>query len=135
MDVGIPEIPADLFSERAFAHLATMMPDHTPQLSPVWVDFDGKYIIIGGVEGEQIDRNMRMNPHVALEIQDPKDSDRLLIIRGVVMEISRGEPDNPANLPAKQFPNQSYVFRVPNIPRVHYKIKPVHVSTYRSLTR
>ncbi|HEY9231864.1 MAG TPA: pyridoxamine 5'-phosphate oxidase family protein, partial [Blastocatellia bacterium] len=42
----IPEKFRDLFDKRAFAHVATLMPDGTPQVTPVWVDYDGQYVII-----------------------------------------------------------------------------------------
>jgi len=34
----IPSQFADLFKKKAFASLATVMPDGTPQVTPVWVD-------------------------------------------------------------------------------------------------
>lgn len=38
----IPDSHLDLFQKRAFAHLVTLMPDNSPQVTPVWVDFDGE---------------------------------------------------------------------------------------------
>ena len=42
----IPDEFLDLFKKRAFAHFATIMPDGSPQIMPVWVDYDGEYVLI-----------------------------------------------------------------------------------------
>ena len=46
MAAPIPEEFKDLFTKKAFAHLATLMPDGSPQVTPVWCDYDGTYILI-----------------------------------------------------------------------------------------
>mgnify|MGYP001577375420 FL=1 len=78
----IPETYRDLFQKRAFAHLATLMPDGTPQVTPVWCDYDGTYIRINSARGRVKDRNMRRNPQVALGIMDPDNPYRYLAVRG-----------------------------------------------------
>src|ERR1700754_2473320 len=67
----IPEKYRDLFDKKAFANLATMMPDGTPQVTPVWVDFDGTHVLINSALGRQKDKNLRRNPSVAMSIVDP----------------------------------------------------------------
>lgn len=47
----IPEDALDLFEKPALAHLATIMPDGTPHVTPVWVDYDGTHILINTVRG------------------------------------------------------------------------------------
>jgi hypothetical protein len=41
----------DLFSKPAYGHLATLMPDGGPQVSPLWVDYDGTYLMINSARG------------------------------------------------------------------------------------
>ena len=43
MSQAIPEKYHDLFSKRAFASLATLMPDGRPQVTPVWCDLEGDF--------------------------------------------------------------------------------------------
>ena len=38
MTANIPEQYKDLFKKVAFANLATLMPDGSPQVTPVWFD-------------------------------------------------------------------------------------------------
>jgi predicted pyridoxine 5'-phosphate oxidase superfamily flavin-nucleotide-binding protein len=72
----IPSSHADLFKKKAFAHLATLMPDGQPQVTPVWVDYDGHHVIINTAQGRQKDKN--------LSIIDPENPYRYLEVRGRV---------------------------------------------------
>ena len=54
---AIPSSHADLFQKKAFANLATLMPDGKPQVTPVWVEFDGHHVIINTAEGRQKDKS------------------------------------------------------------------------------
>jgi PPOX class probable F420-dependent enzyme len=65
---GIPESFKDLLEKKAFAHLATVGGDDTPQVTPVWIDSDGRYIRFNTPRGRVKDRNLRRNPAVALTI-------------------------------------------------------------------
>ncbi len=68
---AIPEKYLDLFDKKAFAHLATLMADGTPQVTPVWCDYDGTYVLFNSAKERQKDKNIRRNPAVALSLQDP----------------------------------------------------------------
>src|SRR5512140_752438 len=86
----VPKSCQDLLSQktRALAYLATLMPDGTPQLTPLWFDSDGDCILINSGRGRVKDRNMRRRPSVALLIQDPKSDQRYIQIRGRVTSVS-----------------------------------------------
>src|SRR5581483_8166331 len=82
---GMAEIPGkfrDLFEKKAFASLATLMPDGRPQVTPIWIDFDGQHLLINSAKGRQKDKNMRREPRVSLSIQDPENPYRYLEVRG-----------------------------------------------------
>src|SRR5947209_5386872 len=53
----------DLFKKPAFASLATLNPDGSPQVTPVWVDFDGKNIIVNTAKGRVKHRNAEQSPY------------------------------------------------------------------------
>ena len=40
----IPDVFKDLLQKKAFAKLATVNADGTPQVTPVWFDFDGTHV-------------------------------------------------------------------------------------------
>jgi len=126
----IPESYRDLFSKRAFAHLATLMPDGSPQVTPVWCDYDGTHIFVNTAKGRIKDRNMRRNQRVALSIMDPDNPYRYLAVRGRVEEITEASADSHIDSLAKKYLGKDrYPFRQPGEVRVLYKIRPERVST------
>jgi len=126
----IPESYRDLFSKRAFAHLATLMPDGSPQVTPVWCDYDGTHIFVNTAKGRIKDRNMRRNQRVALSIMDPDNPYRYLAVRGRVEEITEEGADSHIDSLAKKYLGKDrYPFRQPGEVRVLYKIRPERVST------
>src|SRR5437764_11433276 len=84
----IPETALDLFQKPALANLATIMPDGTPQVTPVWVDFDGTYVLVNTIKGRQKALNMERQPKVGLDIVDPGNPWHWLSIRGHIAEIT-----------------------------------------------
>jgi PPOX class probable F420-dependent enzyme len=128
----IPEQYLDLFQKRAFCHLATLMPDGSPQITPVWVDLDGEYVIVNSARGRQKDRNLQRDGRVALEIQDPDNPYRYLLVRGRVVEITeKGADASIDQLAQKYLGLDKYPHRQPGEVRVIFKIKPEHVSGSR----
>ena len=130
MSNNIPETYRDLFQKQAFAHLATLMPDGTPQVTPVWCDYDGTHIRINSAKGRVKDRNMRLNPQVALEIMDPDNPYRYLSVRGRVTEITENGADAHIDSLAKKYlGRERYPWRKAGEVRVLYKICPDRVSS------
>jgi len=87
---GIPQEFNDLMEDetKAFAFLATTMKDGSPQVTPVWFNTDGDYILVNTAKGRVKERNMRDRPQVALVIPEPGNPYRYLQIRGRVIEIT-----------------------------------------------
>lgn len=128
--VAIPEQYKDLFQKKAFAHLATIGTDGSPQVTPVWCDFDGTHIRFNTAKGRVKDKNLRRNPKVALAIQDPENPYRYIQVRGRVAEIMEQGADTHLDSLAKKYINQDkYPWRKPGEVRVMYKILPEKVQT------
>lgn len=124
----IPESYLDLFQKRAFAHVATIMADGTPQVTPVWVDFDGEHILINSSKGRLKDRNMEERRQVALDILDPDNPYRFLAIRGPVVEITEQGADEHIDRLSQRYTGQEkYGFHQPGDVRRIYKVRPEHV--------
>ena len=62
-----------LLKGKHFAHVATIMSDGSPQVTPVWIDYEDGYIIVNTAEGRVKDRNARRDPRVAISILDESD--------------------------------------------------------------
>jgi PPOX class probable F420-dependent enzyme len=126
----IPEKYRDLFNKRAFAALTTLMPDGSPQTTPVWVDTDGEHVIFNSAKGRQKDRNVRRDPRVALAIVDPDNPYRYLEVRGKVAEITEQGADAHIDKMAKKYLGQDkYPYRQGGEVRVIYKVRPEHTTT------
>ena len=126
----IPEKYRDLFQKKAFASLTTLMPDGSPQTTPVWVDVDGDHVIFNSAKGRQKDRNVRRDPRVAMAIIDPDNPYRYMEIRGKVEEITEQGADKHIDKMAKKYLGQDkYPYAQPGEKRVMYKIRPEHTTT------
>jgi PPOX class probable F420-dependent enzyme len=125
----IPDSHRDLFQKKAFANLATLMPGGQPQVTPVWVDYDGRYVLINTAEGRQKDKNLMRDGRVALAIMDPDNPYRYLEIRGRVAERTREGADAHIDSMAKKYLGQDkYPYRAPGEVRVIFKVQPEHTS-------
>ena len=127
----LPEKYADLLtSKKAFANLGTLNADGSPQVTPVWVDYDGKHVRINSARGRQKDKNIARDPRVSLAIQDPENPYRYLEIRGKVVEATEKGADDHINSLAKKYLGKDvYPFRQPGEKRVLYKIQPEKFSS------
>jgi PPOX class probable F420-dependent enzyme len=88
--VSIPQRFHDLFEKRTFAHVATVMPDGTPQVTPVWVDYDADadHVLVNTATGRQKERNLRREGKAGVSMIDPDDPYRWVSVRGPVAEIT-----------------------------------------------
>jgi PPOX class probable F420-dependent enzyme len=125
----IPKQLLDLLApeKRAFMVLALVLSDGTPQVSPIWFDYDGSDLIINTARGRVKDKVLHKHPWVACSISDPQDPYRYLLIRGpVVGETEEGGYEMICELNAKYHGTRDFP-RVPGQVRVTYRIRPEKV--------
>lgn len=123
---NIPETHLDLLKDekKAFLYLATLMPNGSPQVTPIWFNTNAEYILINSAKGRIKDRNMRARPQVALCIQDPSNPYRYLQIHGTVVEFTTdGADDHIDALTLKYRGLSKYPSRQPGEQRVIYNIR------------
>src|SRR5205814_1200588 len=112
MASAIPDKFLDLFEKRVFAGLATLMPDGSPQVTPVWIDYDGENVVFNTAAGRQKDKNLQADSRVALMLMDPDNPYRYLEVRGMVIERTTDGADAHINKMAKKYMNRDeYPFR------------------------
>lgn len=129
----VPSEFLDLFRKRSYAHLATLMPDGTPQVTPVWVDYDGQFLLVNSAAGRQKDLNMVKRRHVAIEIPDPDNPNRYLAVRGMVVDVTESGADAHLDRLAQRYlGREKYpaAMRFPGEVRRIYKISPTRVTTW-----
>lgn len=126
---SIPAAYRDLFDRETYAAFATVMPDGTPQVTPVWIDYDGENVLVNTARGRQKERNVRANPNVGVMVMDPDDPYRYLSIRGEVVEVTEdGAVEHIDELARRYMDVETY----PNHgeeqgPRVKILVHPDHV--------
>src|SRR4051812_11800497 len=124
----IPESHKDLLQKPAFANLATLNPDGSPQVTPVWFEYDGGNIIINTARGRVKDRNLQREPRVALTIVDPENPYRYLGIQGRVMDMTENGADAGIDKLAKKYLGKdTYPWKAANEVRVMVRIAPEKV--------
>jgi PPOX class probable F420-dependent enzyme len=128
---AIPEKYLDLLKQKkAFASLATVMPDGSPQVTPVWFDYTGDAIRVNTARGRVKARNMKEGAPVALSIMDPDNPYRYIQVRGRVRRVTENGADSHIDSLAKKYIDQDkYPWRRPGETRVTYEIEPTAVQT------
>jgi PPOX class probable F420-dependent enzyme len=127
---AIPEKYIDLLQQKkAFASLATTMPDGSPQVTPVWFDYKDGAIRVNTAKGRVKARNMTEGAPVALSIMDPDNAYRYIQVRGRVRRITENGADAHIDALAKKYLGQDkYPWRRPGETRVTYEIEPAAAS-------
>ena len=128
--VSIPKSYLDLLQQKkAFASLATVMPDGTPQVTPVWFDYAGGKLRVNTAKGRVKARNLKPGAAVALAIMDPDNPYRYVQIRGRVTSATEDGADAHIDQLAKKYLGKdTYPFRQPGEMRIMYEIEPISVS-------
>jgi PPOX class probable F420-dependent enzyme len=128
---AIPEAYRDLLTtKKAFANLATLNADGTPQVTPVWFDWDGSRLRINTAKGRLKDKNLRRTPAVALSIMDPDNPYRYVQVKGRVAAVTESGADAHIDALSKKYLGKdSYPYRKPGEVRVIFTIAPDRVQT------
>ena len=127
----IPDSHRDLLTGKNFAHLATLMPDGSPQSTPVWIDVEGDLVVFNTAEGRLKTRNLDRDGRVALSITDPANGYRYIQIRGQVESKTHEGGDAHIDHMAKKYLGvDSYPYRQAGEVRAIFRIRPEHVQAY-----
>jgi PPOX class probable F420-dependent enzyme len=127
---AIPDKFLDLMREKkAFAHLATVMPDGSPQVTPVWFDYSNGKLRLNSARGRVKTRNMTEGAPVAVAIADPDNPYRYIQIRGHVTRATENNASAHIDQLAKKYLGKDkYPFAQPGEVRVMFEIEPEHVQ-------
>ncbi|MFB5630186.1 MAG: PPOX class F420-dependent oxidoreductase [Nitrosopumilaceae archaeon] len=117
-----------LFEKSNLIFLATIMKDGSPQLSPVWGDFEDGYVLVNTAEGRIKHKNVQRDPRVAISVVDKENPLNMTTIRGKVESIIPDYEYQHANkLTKKYMGKDSYPFKQPGEKRIIFKIIPERV--------
>lgn len=123
---------SELFTGKTFAHMATIMPDGLPQVTPVWIDRDEDNLLVVSYKGRIKDRNIRKNPKVGLEISDPEQPYLYVSVQGEVIEIrEEGAEAQLDRLSLRHLGKAKYPWGKPSLVPVIYVIMPIRVHVHQ----
>ncbi len=122
---GVNKDKEDLLADetKAFAFLATLMPDGSPQVTPVWFNTDEEHLLVNSSRGRQKDRNMRQSPQVAVVLMAMDDPYRYVQIRGEVVAIEESGAEEHIHALSMKYRGRRFDIAQGQT-RVRYKIKP-----------
>ena len=117
-----------MLQEKQIAQLATIMPDGSPQLTPVWVDVedDGSHVMINTVEGRLKAKNTARDARVAISVVDSQNWQRVVTVRGRIVEQTRDGADEHIEKLAWKYIGKP--FHHPGDQRLILRIKPEWVT-------
>jgi len=119
---------ANLFKGKNFGFVATLMEDGSPQITPIWVDIDGDYIIVNTAEGRLKQKNVSRDPRVAVSLVDSANPYNMVTVRGRVTEqTTKGADEHIDKMAKKYIGLDRYPNRTPQEKRIILKIKPEKV--------
>jgi len=118
-----------LLDDKNFAFVATLGPDGAPQVTPVWVEYDGKYVVFNTEQKRAKVRNLKRDPRVAISVAAHDNPYSYIEIRGRVVEITpQGGAEGIDRLAKKYIGQDKYPWNKPDDVRVLVKVEPEKVS-------
>jgi len=117
-----------LFQQKNLIFISTINSDGSPQLTPVWGDYDGEHVLVNTAEGRLKHKNVLRDPRVAISVVDHGNPLNMTTIKGKVIEIIPDYDYIHANKLTKQYMGvDEYPFKRDGEKRIIFKIKPMKI--------
>lgn len=124
----LSDLAKKLIDGKNLASVATLMPDGSPQVAPVWVEREGDVVVINATTKRQRYRNLRRDSRVALCVFDNADPYSHVIVRGKAVEMTKVGAEDHIDRLSLKYRGKKYDFHRPDQPRVIIRIRPEHVT-------
>jgi PPOX class probable F420-dependent enzyme len=117
-----------LIDGKNFAYLATLLPDGSPHVTPMWVDHEGDMLLMNTAMGRIKQRNITRDPRVSITIVDSNNPyDRIVIHGSVVSQTEQGADAHIDKLAKKYTGANKYQKESPSEKRIIIKIEPLRI--------
>jgi PPOX class probable F420-dependent enzyme len=124
----LDELAVELLSGTNFAHLATINPDGSVQVHPMWVHVEDGRPVMNTAVGRVKERNIRRDPRVTLEVSREGDPYCYVEIRGVAELVPEGAREHIERL-AQKYTGEPFKGFHPGVDRVKVVVTPTHVRS------
>jgi PPOX class probable F420-dependent enzyme len=126
----LSEKAVGLIEAKNFGNLATIRPDGTPNVTPVWVDWDGESVLINTAAGRAKERHLRRDPRATISVFQLDNPYNYVAVTGRAELTEEGADEHIDRLAKKYLDQDSYPFRQPGEQRVIVRIWPERVNEY-----
>ena len=125
----IPDDAKHLFEGTNFAHVATVNPDGSPQVSPVWVGLEEDKVVFNTARGRVKPKNLERDPRVAVSVFNHENPYESILIQGRVTETEDDADLAHINSLSKRYIGQDeYPFLQEGEQRMILRIEPEKVA-------
>lgn len=127
----LTEKQARLFLDRNWGNVATLRPDGSPHVTPVWVDYDGQHVLFNTAYGRAKIRHIQRDPRVAIQVLPSDDlQSGYVSVSGTAELIDEGADEHIDKLAKKYLGMDTYPWRQPGERRVIVRIRPEKVDSF-----
>jgi PPOX class probable F420-dependent enzyme len=92
-----------LIEGKNFAYLATLLPDGSPHVTPMWIDRDNDTILLNTAIGRVKQRNVTRDPRVSITITDSENPYDRIVIQGRVIDQTQEGAESHIDKLAKKY--------------------------------
>jgi PPOX class probable F420-dependent enzyme len=124
---GLTDEQGRFFKEKNLATVATIRDDGSPQLTPVWIDWDGENVVFNTAEGRVKPRNIRRNPLVGVQVVDRNNPYRWISVSGPAEISEEGAEEHINELSHRYNDGRDYSY-VDGEKRLIVRVKPERVT-------
>ena len=121
---------AQLLLGKNFGVLGTLREDGWPQVTPVWVDWDGEYVLLNTLRARAKPAQIERDPRVEITVYNVANPYQHVRIAGRAELVDEGAEEHIDKLAQKYVGEESYPWRAPGDERVIIRIKPERVADY-----
>ena len=79
---ALNEQQAKLFLDKNLGAVATIREDGTPQVTPVWVDYDGEHVLFNTAAPRAKWKNLKRDPRVTIEVHSLENPYEYVMVSG-----------------------------------------------------
>lgn len=125
----LTEKQAQLLLDTNFASVATIRPDGTPHVTPVWVDYDGENVVFNTAFGRAKERYLRRDPRVSVQVFSMENPYQYVSVTGTAELVEEGAREHIDKLSLKYTGREKYP-EYPGERRLIVKVRPERVDAF-----
>ena len=126
----LSEKAIELIQAKNVGSFGTIRDDGTPNVTPVWVDWDGQHVIVNTVAGRAKEKHLRRDPRGTVSVFNLENPYNYVSISGHAELTEEGASEHIDKMALKYLGQAKYPYHQPGDKRVIVKIRPERVNEY-----